>query len=120
MRSSIGQAATPEIESIVQDLLREDTVYDNSENRTAHRENLVRPVKITVRRPGDDVLTAFSRNISASGIGLITDHPIAPDTGNAPGGGSVVDMGAFEFPGDCNGNGTTDDLDIDGGFMNLR
>ena len=77
MRRSIGNAATPEIEELVLALLREDSDYDNNENRSAHREHLVLSVLVHVRRPEELELPAFSRNISASGIGLITQDTIA-------------------------------------------
>ena len=42
------------------------------------------------------------------------DAPLTDDTGN-PGaaGPPVVDMGAFEFGTDCNGNGVPDSCDLD-------
>ena len=77
MRRTIGNAATPEVEDLVLTLLREDAEYDNNENRSAHREHLVLSVKVHIRRPEEVELPAFSRNVSASGIGLITHDPIA-------------------------------------------
>ena len=77
MLRSIGNSPSPEIESIVKGLLKEDSDYDRHESRSAHRESLVRAVTIEVRRPKEIVLSAFSRNISGSGIGLITDEKIA-------------------------------------------
>ncbi len=38
------------------------------------------------------------------------DDPVAPDTGN--GSPPIVDMGAFEYQADCNGNGVIDSGDI--------
>ena len=78
MLKSVGRAPSSEIESIVQDLLREDSDYDRHENRSAHREHLVRSVVIDVRRPDPIQVTGFSRNISGSGIGLITQLEILP------------------------------------------
>ncbi len=41
------------------------------------------------------------------------DDPSTPDTGN--GTPPIVDMGAYEYPRDCNGNGIPDECDIDCG-----
>lgn len=75
MRTTPGSSANPEIQRVIEALLREDTNFDRTENRSAHRDHLVRPVIINLRE-GDAAITAFSRNVSASGIGLITDTPI--------------------------------------------
>lgn len=75
LRTSSGPAK-PDIQRAVDDLLRENAHFDRSENRTAIREHLVRPVSVQLRDT-DETLSAFSRNISATGIGLITDAPIS-------------------------------------------
>lgn len=82
MLRSIGKSPTPEIEAIVRDLLKEDSDYDRNENRSAHRESLVRAVTVQMRRPIESELHAFSRNISGAGIGLITNDQI-PDGATA-------------------------------------
>lgn len=65
----------PDIQRVVDELMREDTHFDRNENRSAIREHLVRPVVIEIRET-EQVISAFSRNISATGIGLITDQEI--------------------------------------------
>ena len=60
---------------VVEGLLREDSLYDREENRSAHREHLVRGVLVEIRDPAKE-LYAFSRNVSVSGIGLITEESI--------------------------------------------
>lgn len=67
-----GTAPNMDVECAVREMLEEDAFYDRCENRSSHRENLVRPVQLQVRG-SSHVLTAFSRNVSAAGIGLITD-----------------------------------------------
>ena len=77
MLRSIGTAPTPEVERIVSDLLKEDADYDRHENRSAHREHLVRAVTVAIRRPEELVVLGFTRNISMTGLGLITNEAIA-------------------------------------------
>jgi hypothetical protein len=74
MLRTSGPAANPTIERIVGLLIQENSNFDRTENRSAHRENLVRPVAIV--RDGGESVTAVSRNISANGIGLITQEPV--------------------------------------------
>ena len=76
MLRSSGPPVKPELKRVVDDLLREDSNFDRTENRSAHREHLVRAVEITFREDGRQ-LTGFSRNVSATGIGLITNEIIA-------------------------------------------
>ena len=71
-----GSAPNQDVENAVRDMLDEDAMYDN-ENRNAFREHLVRPVTLVVRGQADPI-HAFSRNVSASGIGLVTDV-VVPD-----------------------------------------
>jgi hypothetical protein len=68
-------AGKPDVARAVADLLREDSSFDQYENRSAHRENLVRAVAIKLRDP-ESVVQGFSRNVSATGIGLISSEPI--------------------------------------------
>ena len=70
-------------------------------------------------------LSAGSPAIDAGTNGLVTvetdldgkarlyDDPLTPDTGS--GTAPIVDLGAYEFQADCNGNGVPDDLDIAAG-----
>lgn len=69
-----GHAPSKEVEDLVRDLLREDANYDRVENRSSHREHLVLPIELKIR--GGETTQGFSRNISAAGIGLITQNPI--------------------------------------------
>ena len=82
MLKSAGPSISPELDQMVADLLKEDSDYDRHENRSAHRLNLVRSVILNVRRPAEKELVGFSRNISETGIGLITSEPIQ-DRANA-------------------------------------
>lgn len=70
-----GNAPNMDVENAVRDLLEEDAFYDRCENRSSHREHLVRPVQLQIRGSSERI-TAFSRNVSAAGIGLITDVAI--------------------------------------------
>ncbi|QDT12373.1 hypothetical protein [Planctomycetes bacterium K23_9] len=81
LRSSVP-AATPELGQIVRDMLAEDAEYDRHENRSMHREHLVRSVLLQMRKPVQGTILAFSRNVSGHGIGLITQEPI-PDRSEA-------------------------------------
>ena len=76
-----GPPAKPEIKRVIDDILKEDKRYDQSENRSAHRENLVRHVLIELRQTGPSdgktkPRSGFSRNVSATGIGLITNFKV--------------------------------------------
>ena len=79
LRTTPGSAANPEIQRAVEFLLREESNFDRTDNRSAHRDHLVRPVMVDFRE-SDETICAFSRNVSASGIGLITDTVIADRT----------------------------------------
>lgn len=74
-----GTAPNMDVENAIRDLLEEDAFYDRTENRSSHREHLVRPVRLQIRGSRDELI-AFSRNVSASGIGLITDRPMVDGT----------------------------------------
>jgi len=69
------QASNPKVESLIQELLIEDTRYDQ-ELRSAHRENLVFPVSINLKGK-DQAIAGFSRNVSVSGICILCDTEIA-------------------------------------------
>ena len=75
MRSSSNVSVNPQIKRVVDDLLKAASNFDRYENRSAHRDNLVLPVNLEIR-DSDTVLDGFSRNISATGIGLITSTEI--------------------------------------------
>ena len=74
LRSATGPVK-PEIQKAVDELLREETNFDRNENRSAIRDHLVRPVNIYFRET-ESSQDAFSRNISATGIGLITNQAV--------------------------------------------
>lgn len=79
MLRSSGPAAKPEIKRVIDEILKEDKQYDQSENRSAHRESLVRHVAIAPRQSSEGAAkpkSGFSRNVSATGIGLITNFKI--------------------------------------------
>ncbi|MFK7767569.1 MAG: PilZ domain-containing protein [Mariniblastus sp.] len=70
-----GPPPKPDIKRAIDGILKEDLNFDRNENRSAHRENLVRPIQIEIRDP-EKTVNGFSRNVSATGIGVITSHPI--------------------------------------------
>ena len=76
MLRSTMMRSNPDIERAVNDLLAADAKFDRNENRSAHREHLVRHLRLEIREP-EQSMEAFSRNISAAGIGIITDQEIA-------------------------------------------
>ena len=76
MLRSANQSVSAEIDQMVEGLLREDLEYERTENRTAHREALVRSAVIDYGS-GRATIEGFSRNISHSGIGIITEDFIA-------------------------------------------
>ena len=71
LRTSAGPQAKPDIERAIQSIIKENAAFDRTENRSSLRENLVRAVDI-VTRDQESPIDAFSRNVSATGIGLIT------------------------------------------------
>ena len=73
-----GPATRPDIQRAVDRMLSEDANFDRYENRSAHRKNLVRAVEIELRET-QEVMHAFSRNISGTGIGVITHEEFATD-----------------------------------------
>lgn len=70
-----GTGPNMDVECAVQDLLDEDAFYERTENRSSYREHLVRPVQLHIRGSRDGIM-AFSRNVSAAGIGLITNEKV--------------------------------------------
>lgn len=66
-----------EIGEMVKDLLFEASVFDGGESRASHREPFAGCVSITI--DGDES-HAFSRNISPTGVGLITAKNIPLST----------------------------------------
>lgn len=78
MLRAAGPSINDEIDEVVTDLLREETDYDRMDSRSAHREHLVRAVHISALGQEQEQWS-FSRNISLTGIGLITQEKIAED-----------------------------------------
>jgi PilZ domain len=78
LRDSI-QASATHLEVAVKQLLLEDSMFDQNERRSVHREAIVRPVDLFIRATGER-LKAFSRNISYQGVSLITRKPILSGT----------------------------------------
>lgn len=89
-RSAMGRS-NPEIERVIKELLTADANFDRVENRSVHRNSLVRPVHIK-RRETEQVIGAFSRNISDAGIGIITDREVTT--------GEIAVLGIERFNGD--------------------
>lgn len=75
MLRTSGPPVRPDIQRAVTDVVKEDSNFDRVENRSAHRTSLVRPVTIDIRE-SDKLINAFSRNISDTGIGLVTNQLI--------------------------------------------
>ena len=90
MKASAGRS-NPQIAQVVNALLTEDSNFDRHENRSAHREHLVRPIKVEIREP-EQIINAFSRNISTSGIGIISDTDVAIGTV------AVLEIGRLKCP----------------------
>ena len=68
-------SAKPEVQRAINKMLMADANFDRYENRSAHRENLVRAVQIEIRE-SKEIVHSFSRNISGAGIGLITHEQL--------------------------------------------
>ena len=68
--------SNPDIEQVVNELLIADTHFDRHENRSVHREPLVRNLCLKPRNTGQSI-NAVSRHISVMGIEIITDRTIA-------------------------------------------
>ena len=74
VHSSSGCAVCPQIERMIQDILKEDARFER-DLRSVHRERLVCPVEIKLDGLAEK-LSAFSRNISSKGVSLVTDFAI--------------------------------------------
>jgi hypothetical protein len=94
-----GIAPNRDVEDAVRDLLEEDAFYDRTENRSSYREHLVRPVRLQLRGSREEVL-GFSRNVSAAGIGLITDFEV-PDRAVAVVSVESLKQGPVRFLAEC-------------------
>lgn len=78
LRDSMS-ASSPHLEVSVKQLLLEDSMFDQNERRTIHREFLVRPILLQLRG-SDETIEGFSRNISFMGVSLISRKPVLPST----------------------------------------
>lgn len=65
--------ASPEIERLIREVMEDDTRFEK-ELRSVHRERVVLPVEITIG-VDEEIIHAFSRNVSCEGIALISDRP---------------------------------------------
>ena len=74
-----GPQAKPDIQRAIDSLLKEGSNFDKIENRSAHREHLVRPVKLEIRDL-EEVICGFSRNVSATGIGVVSSVSFSAQT----------------------------------------
>jgi hypothetical protein len=79
MLRTSGPPVNPELQRAIEGLLSEDSNFDRTEHRSAHRDHLVRSVDVKLRDCGT-AIAAFSRNVSANGIGLITHESISDRT----------------------------------------
>ena len=79
MRTCSPSTANPEMDHLIKDILREDAQWDRTENRSVHRDYLVRPVMIQFKN-GDPSMHGFTKNISAVGAGIICEKPIEEKT----------------------------------------
>jgi len=76
MLRSSGPPPKPDIQRVIDAILKKDATFDRTENRTAHRESLVRAITLEIR-DSEETIVGFSRNISATGVGIIQDQEIA-------------------------------------------
>lgn len=72
MLRTVTQSISADLDQMVDGLMREDLDFDRKENRTALRESLLRCVSVDPGS-GADTIDGFSRNISHTGIGIVTD-----------------------------------------------
>ena len=74
MLTSSMSAANPIVEQLMKDLLKEDFQYVQNDRRSVVREHFVRPVSVTLGN--QESFSAFSRDFSPAGIGLLSERPI--------------------------------------------
>ena len=68
--------SNPDIARVVNEMLTADAHFDRNENRSVHREPLVRNLCLKLRKI-DQSINAVSRHISSVGIEIIADREIA-------------------------------------------
>lgn len=66
------QAASPELQQLVDQILDEETRAKIGERRDSSRQQISRPLRIQPRDEQERDLTAMSRDISGSGLGVIS------------------------------------------------
>lgn len=74
MKNQSLSMSCPEIERLINDIVKDDARYVLTEMRSMHRENLVVPV--TMIFADGTRQNSFSRNISAVGVCLIGKEPV--------------------------------------------
>ncbi len=70
MMRSNPLAGNPEFKKVVDSLLLSVANFDRYENRSAIRQSLVLPVRVTIR-DRDAELPGLTRNVSLTGVGLL-------------------------------------------------
>ena len=70
------QAATPELKSMVEDLLYEEVRFMQKERRGLGRQPLARPVTLEFFSSDRPDLVGISKDISGEGVGIITTEPV--------------------------------------------
>lgn len=65
------ESTTTEYQDIVQALLNEDQLFSLQERRVNSRQKFVRPSRLICLSKPKDVLSAFTRDLSGTGIGLL-------------------------------------------------
>jgi hypothetical protein len=73
LRSAVAGAGGA-LDLAIKQLIQEDSLFDQNERRSIHREVLVRPIEIVNIQSGD-VFEGFTRNVSSIGVSLITKQP---------------------------------------------
>jgi hypothetical protein len=74
------QAASAELQRLVEQILDEETRARIIERRDAARQAITRPVVIEPRDEPGRGINALARNISEMGIGVISAEPLRPNT----------------------------------------
>lgn len=70
MKRSQLRSANPDVQRVVEGLIKSVAKFDLYENRSAHREHLVVPTEVLFRETGVTLL-GLTRNVSATGVGLL-------------------------------------------------
>lgn len=73
-----SQYVCQNIEKIIKQIQHEDSRFD-FELRSCHREKVILPVDVRFMN-GNDVVQCYSRNLSGTGICLLSEKPFNADT----------------------------------------